>query len=49
MNNFWSKIGVLKLEMAMRYESTSLMLRIMKYYNSIKIINSVSFFSNAES
>ena len=39
MNNFWSEIGVLKLEKAMRYESTSSMLRIMTYYNSIKIIN----------
>ena len=39
MNNFWYEIGVLKLEKAMRYESTSLMLRIMTYYNSIKIIN----------
>ena len=33
------EIGVLKLEKAMRYESTSLMLRIIKHYNSIKIIN----------
>ena len=39
MNNFWSEIWVLKLEKAMRYESTSLMLRIMTYYNTIKIIN----------